>query len=153
MNLQSLRFLRTTAPFIAVLTIWWIAAELEAVPRIFLPTPKSVFLSLLGGFSDGTLVRDILISCARVFGGFLISLALATPLGILIGLFATPRAYIEPLNDFIRYIPVPAMVPLLILWFGLGNTSQVTVIVFGTLPWKSFTSIFAMAWMFFALFL
>ena len=129
-----MRFPRVALPFILLLAIWWLAAEWEAVPRIFLPTPESVFLSLLSGFSDGTLLRDTLISCARVFGGFLVSLALAVPVGILIALFAGPRTYIEPLNDFIRYVPVPAMVPLLILWFGLGDTSQIAVIVFGTLP-------------------
>jgi NitT/TauT family transport system permease protein len=133
-KLQLLRFLRIITPFMVILAIWWLAAQWEVVPRVFLPTPKAVFLSLLRGFSDGTLLNDIFVSCARVFGGFLISLALAAPLGILIGIFATPRTYIEPLNDFIRYIPVPAMVPLLILWFGLGNVSQIAVIVFGTLP-------------------
>jgi NitT/TauT family transport system permease protein len=127
-------FLRPAISFLVVLAIWWLTSEYEAVPRVFLPTPKAVFLSLQSGIADGSMLRDALISSARVFGGFLISLLLAIPLGILIGLSVTLRAYIEPLNDFIRYVPVPAMVPLLILWFGIGNTSQVVVIVFGTLP-------------------
>lgn len=126
--------LRVVLPFVVLLLIWWWLTELEAVSHIFLPPPDAVFRSLFAGFADGSLLLDLLVSCGRVFAAFVISFLVAVPLGFLIGLFVVPRTYLEPLNDFIRYIPVPAIVPLVILWLGLGNTSQIAVIVFGTLP-------------------
>ena len=126
--------LPSALPFLILLAVWWVATAFGGIPEVFLPSPLSVLESLATGFADGSLLRDMAVSAARVFGGFLVSFLLAVPLGVAAGLSNTTRSYIEPLNDFIRYIPVPAMVPLIILWFGLGNISQVAVIVFGTLP-------------------
>jgi NitT/TauT family transport system permease protein len=125
---------RLLIPFIALLAVWWWITFLQMVPPVFLPAPDAVIRSLLVGFVEGTLLYDTLVSCGRIFMAFSISLLIALPLGFLFGLSSNSRAYLEPLNDFIRYVPVPAIVPLIILWFGLGNSSQVAVIVFGTLP-------------------
>lgn len=127
-------FLRTLVPFLVVLLLWSLVTATGAIPEVFLPSPYSVFESLILGFVDGSLLKDMAVSSARVFGGFAVSLFIAIPLGLVAGLHDKTRRFVEPLNDFIRYVPVPAIVPLIILWFGLGNISQVAVIVFGTLP-------------------
>ncbi len=127
-------FLPALASFFALLLIWSLVTATGMIAPVFLPSPNSVLESLISGFVDASLLKDMAVSAARVFGGFLVSLAIAAPLGLAAGLHDKTRGYLEPLNDFIRYIPVPAIVPLIILWFGLGNTSQVAVIVFGTLP-------------------
>jgi NitT/TauT family transport system permease protein len=49
----------------------------------------------------------------------------------LVGSFRPFEAFIEPLNDFIRYTPLPAFIPLVILWFGIGNLNQITIIFLG----------------------
>ena len=72
------------------------------------------------------------ISIYRISVGFLISTALALPIGILIGCYRTWEAAIEPLVDFIRYMPVVAFVPLTILWAGTGDTQKFLIIFIGT---------------------
>lgn len=126
--------LNRAIPFAVVVALWLAVVQVGQVPEVFLPSPASVLASMLSGLADGTLVVDTIVSCARVFGGFAVSLAIALPLGIAIGMHAPTRRSLEPLNDFIRYVPVPAMVPLIILWLGIGNASPIAVIVFGTLP-------------------
>jgi len=127
-------FLPALISFLAVFLLWSLVTATGSIPEVFLPSPYSVLESLILGFLDGSLLKDTAVSAARVFAGFAVSLAIAIPLGLVAGLHDKTRRFVEPLNDFIRYVPVPAIVPLIILWFGLGNTSQVAVIVFGTLP-------------------
>ena len=127
-------FIPTLVPFLVVFLLWSLVASSGAIPEVFLPSPYSVFDSLFSGFRDGSLLYDSAVSSARVFGGFFVSLAIALPVGLAAGLNDKARRFVEPLNDFVRYVPVPAIVPLIILWLGLGNTSQIAVIVFGTLP-------------------
>ena len=57
---------------------------------------------------------------------------LAVPLGILMGSFALVEALVEPVVDFVRYLPVSAMIPLLILWVGIDYEARVAVIFIGT---------------------
>ena len=72
------------------------------------------------------------ISIYRITVGFLISTALALPIGILIGCYRAWEAAIEPFVDFIRYMPVVAFVPLTILWTGTGDTQKFLIIFIGT---------------------
>jgi NitT/TauT family transport system permease protein len=82
--------------------------------------------------SDPTFLADIGISVYRVMLGFAISVVLGVPLGIVIGTYPSAEAMLEPINDFLRYIPVPAFLPLIILWVGIGNANQVATIFVGT---------------------
>ncbi|MGH9825328.1 MAG: ABC transporter permease, partial [Blastocatellia bacterium] len=64
--------------------------------------------------------------------GFLLAALIGVPAGILISRSAFWRAYIEPVNDFMRYLPVAAFIPLAILWLGIGNSNQIGLIFLGT---------------------
>ena len=66
--------------------------------------------------------------------GFLISLVVAVPLGILIGVYAPIEAFFEPVMSFLRYLPVTAFIPLFILWIGIDEREKVAVIILGTFP-------------------
>src|SRR5262249_42557443 len=81
---------------------------------------------------DGSLWDHIRASCFVVLMGFALASILAIPLGILMGTFQLVEAIIEPVTDFIRYLPVSAMVPLLILWVGIDYETRVAVIFIGT---------------------
>lgn len=98
----------------------------------FLPTPDQVVRSAIELGGDGTLWIHIRASCFVIFMGFALASVLAVPLGILMGSFALVEALIEPVVDFVRYLPVSAMIPLLILWVGIDYEARVAVIFIGT---------------------
>lgn len=100
---------------------------------LFLPTPAQVWTALVRLWSDGSLPKDILFSLFRVLCGFLLAAALSIPLGTLMGTFASVRSLLEPIIGIVRYMPAPAFIPLLILYFGLGELPKVLLIFIGTL--------------------
>ncbi|TGS84666.1 ABC transporter permease [Mesorhizobium sp. M3A.F.Ca.ET.174.01.1.1] len=127
------RFLTIAVAVFAGLGLaWWAATDLELVKPIFLPSPQSVAMQLAKLWGDGTLWRDLKASIYRISIGFLIASALAIPIGVLIGSFKAFEAAIEPLVDFIRYMPVVAFVPLSILWSGTSDAQKFLIIFIGT---------------------
>ncbi|MBI5765462.1 MAG: ABC transporter permease [Planctomycetes bacterium] len=79
-------------------------------------------------FAEEGFHNDILLSLARVFGGFLISAAFGVPLGILMGASRTTDTFFAPIIGFIRYMPATAFIPLAILWFGVGYVENVVLV-------------------------
>lgn len=75
---------------------------------------------------------DIGISMYRVFAGFLLAVAVALPLGVLMGSFKIVQSFFQPWAEFIRYIPVPALIPILIAVYGVGEQSKINLIFIGT---------------------
>jgi len=115
-------------PFLA-----WIALNSSGtVPRVFMPTPVAVIERFITWVSDEGFGTDFWISISRVSLGFLASLALALPLGLLSGTFKPAEALLEPAMDFVRYMPAVAFVPLMLLWCGVGEGSKIAVIFVGT---------------------
>lgn len=98
----------------------------------FLPAPHHVLLAAIELGGDGTLWTHIVASCFVILLGFALASVLAVPLGILMGSFALVEAMIEPVVGFVRYLPVSAMIPLLILWVGIDYEARVAVIFIGT---------------------
>jgi NitT/TauT family transport system permease protein len=112
--------------------LWWAVTAAGLVLPLILPSPGKV-LSRLGELrASGQLAADVRVSVYRISLGFLISTALALPIGFLIGCYRTWEAAIEPLVDFIRYMPVVAFVPLTILWTGPTDTQKFLIIFIGT---------------------
>ncbi len=72
------------------------------------------------------------VSTLRVWIAFLIAAVMAVPVGILMGSIRIVGAALEPLIDFIRYLPVPALVPLSIIWFGVGEETKIFLLWLGT---------------------
>ncbi len=83
------------------------------------------------GPEDG-LLKDASISIYRVTAGWLLSAVIALPLGMLIGTFRPVQALLEPLTDFIRYMPAVAFIPLVMLWVGIDEPSKIAIIFIGT---------------------
>lgn len=118
--------------FIAFIAVWSAISEFELVPQRFLPLPWKVVEALWRMLMERNFIEDIGISITRVWGAFLLSVALAVPLGVWMSSYRIVSAIVEPVVDFIRYLPVPALVPLLIIWFGIGEKSKVAVLFIGT---------------------
>ena len=105
---------------------------MELVSPRFLPNPWKVVKALYVMLLDQGFLEDIWISIARVWGSFLMSAIMAIPIGSWMSSYRICGMLIEPIVDFIRYLPVPAMVPLLIIWFGIGESSKIAVLWMGT---------------------
>ena len=105
---------------------------MELVSPRFLPNPWKVVKALYVMLLDQGFLEDIWISVARVWGAFLMSAIMAIPIGIWMSSYRIVGMLLEPIVDFIRYLPVPALVPLLIIWFGIGESSKIAVLWMGT---------------------
>ena len=113
----------------AIVAFWiWAKANWEISDGI-LPTIKAVGVAFVEMASSGQLWEDIGVSLSRVVKGFLVSGVLGVIFGSLIGMFRTVRELFKPMFTVIRQIPMIAWIPLVILWFGIGETSKVVIIV------------------------
>ena len=118
--------------FVLFLALWYLISFFGLVSQRFLPLPDQVLTALWRLFAERNFIEDVGISVARVWGAFLLSAVMAIPIGIWMSSYRIVGALIEPIVDFIRYLPVPALVPLLIIWFGIGEASKVAVLWMGT---------------------
>lgn len=118
--------------FLLLLAAWTIVARLGLVQPIFLPSPLAVVAKLIKLAQDGTLGSDVAISVYRISIGFLIASVMALATAILIGAYRFWEAAIEPILDFVRYMPVVAFVPLSILWSGTSDPQKFLIIWIGT---------------------
>lgn len=117
---------------LAFLSLWGLVSYSGYVKPFFIPTPTAVLKAMLLEAKVGNLSQHIGISCFRAIIGFLLAAFLAYPIGAAMGISKFFANLVEPFNDLVRYMPVPAFIPLLILWFGVGLTTQVAVIFMGT---------------------
>jgi NitT/TauT family transport system permease protein len=120
------------AVFVGLGLIWWLVTALELIRPLFLPSPGAVAIRLGELAASGDLFEDTRASVYRISVGFLISTVCALPVGILIGCYPRWEAAVEPLVDFIRYMPVVAFVPLTIVWVGTGDSQKFLIIWIGT---------------------
>jgi NitT/TauT family transport system permease protein len=118
--------------FILFVGLWYLLAYFEFVPPRFLPLPTTVVVALWDMTVHGDFLNDIRISVARVWAAFLLSVVMAVPLGIWMSSYRIVGTLTEPIIDFIRYLPVPALVPLLIIWLGIEEASKIAVLWMGT---------------------
>ena len=118
--------------FTGFIGLWYVVSLLEFVPQRFLPTPDKVVAALYKMLVEQDFLEDIGISVTRVWVAFMMSAVTAIPVGIWMSSYRIVGTLTEPIVDFIRYLPVPALVPLLIIWFGIGETSKIAVLFMGT---------------------
>jgi NitT/TauT family transport system permease protein len=111
---------------------WALLATSGWVPALFLPSPATIAARLKTLLSTRRFLLDVGVSVWRVGCGFLLAAAMAIPLGLLIGCFRSAEAALQPLMELVRYMPVPAFLPLCILWFGIGDAEKILVIFLGT---------------------
>ncbi|MFO7628434.1 MAG: ABC transporter permease subunit [Prochlorococcaceae cyanobacterium] len=122
-----------SAGMAAVVLLWGAISATGMVDRLFLPSPAAVWAAGQEQAQAGLLWKDLSASVGRVFGGFALSAIVALPLGIAMGTSMVICRLLEPLMGLIRYMPAPAFIPLLIIYFGLGELPKVLLIFIGTL--------------------
>jgi NitT/TauT family transport system permease protein len=114
------------------LLLWTLLSTFGTVNKVFLPGPLDVVVRLGHWYTDDDLMGDIGISVYRVVAGWALSALIALPLGLYIGTYRSVQALLEPLTDFIRYMPAVAFIPLVMLWIGIDERSKVAIIFIGT---------------------
>ncbi|MCK8787015.1 ABC transporter permease subunit [Roseomonas sp. NAR14] len=115
-----------------LLLLWATASQMGWVAPLFLPSPEAIgnaFLQAWNGDLDGApLLVHARDSLLRVVGAFALAVLVGVPVGLLMGMSRLARAVLDPPVEFYRPLPPLAYLPLMIIWFGIGETSKVLLI-------------------------
>ena len=114
-----------------VLGAWCVLTYGNIVQPDFLPKPTEVIRGTLQLFIQYDLLTAILVSSRRIGIAFLLASALALPLGVLMGAFDPINRFFEPIMAPLRYMPISAFIPLLILWFGIYEKQKIAFLFLG----------------------
>jgi NitT/TauT family transport system permease protein len=114
-----------------VLGAWCLLTYGNLVQPDFLPKPTEVVRGTLQLFIQYDLATAILVSSRRIAIAFLLASALALPLGVLMGAFDPINRFFEPIMAPLRYMPISAFIPLLILWFGIYEKQKIAFLFLG----------------------
>ena len=118
--------------FITLIAFWEIGCRSGLISNIALAPPSQVFGAIMDLVHTGMLWKHLSVSLYRLVTGWMLGTLLGIGVGILIGLFSLVRAGLMPLVSALFPIPKIALLPLFVVWFGIGEGSKVATILFGT---------------------
>jgi len=124
--------LMSLAPLVAALSLWELVARSGFTNPILLPPPTLVFATLVIKVADGTLLLPILFTLYTAMSGFLIAAAVAIPAGLFLGWQRWLYRVFEPLVETLRPIPAVAIIPLAIIFLGVGLTSRIAIVTYSS---------------------
>jgi sulfonate transport system permease protein len=116
---------------LALLMLWQTSASLHLLSLRFLPAPTDILLALWNGLKDGSLPHHVLISFGRAMRGLLIGGGLGFACGMLTGVSPLAEKLLDNSLQMLRNIPHLAMIPLVILWFGIGEQAKIFLVALG----------------------
>ncbi|KUI39140.1 hypothetical protein AU197_17250 [Mycobacterium sp. IS-1590] len=116
---------------LGVVALWALLVRLQIFSPSLLPSPADVVAATRDMYAQGTLIEDAAASFRRALSGFLLGSTLAIIAGSLTGRSRVARVLLEPTIQVIRPIPAIALVPLAILWFGIGEESKLFLTTLG----------------------
>jgi NitT/TauT family transport system permease protein len=128
-----MRRLAPVVSFSLIILGWSLISRGMPQADIFLPSPLAVAIALRDLFVQQAFAYDIADSILRVTLGFLLAMVVGYPIGIAIGVNRAWEAWVQPVNEFARYLPVAALIPLVIIWVGIGDLQKVAIIFLGTI--------------------
>ncbi|WP_035057538.1 taurine ABC transporter permease TauC [Andreprevotia chitinilytica] len=115
-----------------LLALWWAITTAGLIQPLFLPSPQAVlaklWLTATKGYMDATLWQHLGASLFRIVTALLAAVLFAVPVGLAIGLSRKARGVLDPLIEFYRPIPPLAYLPLIVIWFGIGELSKILLI-------------------------
>lgn len=120
------------ATFAILLVIWEVGSRTGFISPLVLPAPSEVASAFGYLWSSGQLWEHLSASLGRLVSGWILGTVLGVAVGFAIALFAPVRASLSPLVAAIFPVPKIALLPLFIIWFGIGEASKVGLILFGT---------------------
>lgn len=117
---------------LAILLVWWGVTAMQLISPLFLPAPQQVLKQLVSistqGFMDATLGQHLAASLGRILVALLAAVVIGIPVGIAMGLNPTVCGILDPIIEIYRPVPPLAYLPLMVIWFGIGETSKILLI-------------------------
>ncbi len=123
------RFLTAMCAFALLICFWYVIYFMKVLKPALFPPPHLVFERAIFLFTEGGLVYDMLSSIQRVAIGVLIGVGAAVPVGFLLGWYDKLGSFFQPLINFFRALPPIALIPLVIVYFGIGEVAK-TIVLF-----------------------
>ena len=119
------------AGLLSFLGVWCVLSYADIIPSVILPSPTEVLRAFPVLHFEEALVRSAGWSLYRVGMGFILSALVAIPLGLLMGTFPAVKHFLAPLVDPLRFLPISALVPLFLVWFGIEETMKIMLLFVG----------------------
>jgi sulfonate transport system permease protein len=116
---------------VALLCVWQWSSSGGLLPARFLPSPRAVVTSFLELSASGDLWAHVRVSTLRAFAGFTVGGGLGLALGLLTGSFRWAETLLDTTLQMIRNIPALALIPLVILWFGIDESAKLFLVSLG----------------------
>jgi NitT/TauT family transport system permease protein len=125
------RILLVLTPWVVLVALWYTVHYSGLVNPALVPTPHAVaarFWELAGQ----RLPKDVLMSTQRVFFGVALGILLAVPVGFVLGWYREVRTFADPVLNFFRALPPIALIPLVIVYFGIGEGAKVVILFYAS---------------------
>lgn len=114
-----------------ILIIWYLVSVSGLVRPIFLPSPHDTFSSLVELIISGKFFKAFIISFTRILVATFFASIVGSIIGVLMGFSKKVEAILSPITQPLRYLPITALIPLLVLWFGIGESMKVFFLFIG----------------------
>jgi ABC-type nitrate/sulfonate/bicarbonate transport system permease component len=117
----------------AFLVFWESAVRFGWVNPLFTSAPSRIFVTAVQMFADGSILTDLEVSGAEFAVGYGLAIALGVPLGILMGWYRPLNAVLDPFVSALYATPRIALLPLMMIWFGIGFASKAAIVFLGAI--------------------
>lgn len=118
------------APWVTIVALWYGFRATGLVEASLIPTPAEIAAKFWTSLVHGNLLLNMYMSTQRVFIGVLLGTMCAVPVGFLLGWYETLRQFVDPLINFFRALPPIALIPLVIVYFGIGETAKIIILFY-----------------------
>ena len=126
------RALMIAAPWTLLVLVWYGVAYSGLINPSLVPTPHAVAIRFWELLTKGRLLSDMWISTQRVFLGVTCGILLAVPVGFVLGWYRDVRRFIDPLFNFFGALPPIALIPLVIVYFGIGESAKIAILFYAS---------------------
>lgn len=123
------KIIKSIICILVIYAVWWTVCDLEILVPYLLPTPEKVWNTFKTMLASGELKKSLIVSLGRVLRGFSWAFCLAFIIAIISHLLPKIAEFYSFLIEFFRNVPPLSLIPLLIIWFGIGEQTK-TIIIF-----------------------
>lgn len=120
------------APWLLVIFVWYAIALSGLINASLVPTPAQVAARFWQLLTQARLPMDMWMSTQRVFLGVTMGIVLAVPVGFVLGWYRQVRGFVDPLINFFRALPPIALIPLVIVYFGIGEFAKIVILFYAS---------------------